>query len=148
MAFMHLDVLTVERTVLSVDVRSVVLPAVEGEISVLPGHMPLVAMLTAGELVARTETDAYYLAISGGFVRVMPGSATVLADASERAEEIDIYRAEQAKARAQQLLEAAAPDVDLATAEAALRRAVARIFVAEKHRRRRITRMAPSESSR
>ncbi len=148
MVLMHLDVLTVERTVLSADVRSIVLPAAEGEISVLPGHLPLVAMLKAGELVAHTGTDAYYLAISGGFVRVMPDSATVLADAGERAEEIDIYRAEQAKGRAQQLLEAGAPDVDLATAEAALRRAVARIFVAEKHRRRRTTRMAPPESSR
>ncbi len=145
---MHLDVVTVERTVLSADVRSIVLPAVEGEISVLPGHLPLVAMLRAGELVARTETDAYYLAISGGFVRVMPDSATVLADASERPEEIDIDRAEQAKARAQQLLEAGAPDVDLVTAEAALRRAVARISVAERHRRRRTTRMPRPESSR
>lgn len=142
---MYLDVLTVERTVLSADVRSIALPAAEGEISVLPGHLPLVAMLKAGELVARTQKDAYYLAISGGFVRVMPDSVTVLADASERAEEIDIQRAEQAKVRAQQLLEAGAPEVDLATAEAALRRAVARLSVARRHRRRRTTRMSSTE---
>jgi F-type H+-transporting ATPase subunit epsilon len=137
MAVIHLEVLTVERTVVSTDVRSITLPTSEGEISVLPGHVSLVTMLKPGELVARTDTDTYYLAVSGGFLQVSPGGATVLADACEHAEEIDVTRAEEAMERAQRVLEAGASDVDLATAEAALRRAVARLFVARRHRRRR-----------
>lgn len=136
MAFTHLDVITVERTVLSLDIRSIVLPTVEGQITVLPGHVPLVTMLKPGELVARTGADEYFLAISGGFLQVTADNVTVLADACEHAEEIDVIRAEQAMARAQQMLEAGSPDVDLATAEGALRRAVARLSVARRHRRR------------
>jgi F-type H+-transporting ATPase subunit epsilon len=76
------------------------------------------------------------LAISGGFLEVRPDRIIILADAAERAEEIDIARAEAAKQRAQQRLTHPTPEVDLAQAEAALRRSLARLKVAEKRRRR------------
>ncbi|HHE41897.1 MAG TPA: F0F1 ATP synthase subunit epsilon [Dehalococcoidia bacterium] len=137
MTWIHLEVLTVERTVLSSDVHTIVLPTVEGEISVLPGHVPLVSMLKPGALIARSDDEEHYLAVSGGFVQVTPAFVTVLADACEHAEEIDVLRAEEAKARAKRLLEERGPEVDVATAEAALRRAIARLSVAERQRRRR-----------
>jgi F-type H+-transporting ATPase subunit epsilon len=92
--------------------------------------------LEPGELKVRKGGEEYSLVISGGFLEVRPDRIIILADAAERAEEIDIARAEAAKQRAQQRLTHATPEVDLAQAEAALRRSLARLKVAEKRRRR------------
>jgi F-type H+-transporting ATPase subunit epsilon len=84
----------------------------------------------------RKGGEEYSLVISGGFLEVRPDRIIILADAAERAEEIDIARAEAAKQQAQQRLTHPTPEVDLAQAEAALRRSLARLKVAEKRRRR------------
>ena len=95
-------------------------------------------ILQAGELVVRKGTQEESLAISGGFLEVRPDRVIVLADQAERAEEIDIARAEEARKRAEQrLAERHAPGLDTARAEAALRRAIARLTVAEKIKTRR-----------
>jgi F-type H+-transporting ATPase subunit epsilon len=85
----------------------------------------------------RKGTEEYSLAVSGGFLEVTPDHITILADAAERADEIDIARAEAAKKRAEEKLTNHAADTDSANAEASLRRALARIKVAEKRRSRR-----------
>jgi len=133
----RVDVVTAEKVVFSDDVDVVVAPGVQGELGVLPHHTPLMTTLEPGELRMRKGGEEFSLAISGGFLEVRPDRIIILADAAERAEEIDVARAEAAKARAQERLTHHAPNVDLSVAEAALSRSLARIRVAEKRRRRR-----------
>ena len=132
-----LDIVTAEKVVFSDDVDIVIAPGLEGQLAILPHHAPLMTTLTSGELIARKEGQEYCMAISGGYLEVRPDRVIVLADEAERAEEIDIARAEAAKKRAQETLVHPASQVDAARAEAALRRAIARLEVAEKIKKRR-----------
>jgi len=136
MSPIRLDIVTAERVVYSEDVDIVVAPGVLGQLGILPHHAPLMTTLEPGELRVRKGGEEYSLVISGGFLEVRPDRIIILADAAERAEEIDIARAEAAKQRAEQRLTHPTPEVDLARAEAALRRSLARLKVAEKRRRR------------
>jgi F-type H+-transporting ATPase subunit epsilon len=131
-----LDVVSVERMVFSGDVDVIIAPGKEGQLGILPKHAALMTTLNAGELVARHGNEEFILAISGGFLEVQPDHVIVLADAAERAEEIDISRAEAARKRAQEKIAHPASRTEALLAEAALRRAVARIEVAERRRRR------------
>jgi F-type H+-transporting ATPase subunit epsilon len=135
---MKLDIVTAEREVYSEDVDVVIAPGVEGQLGILPHHAPLMTTLQLGELIIRKGGDEVSLAISGGFIEVRPDRIVVLADTAERAEEIDIARAEEAKRRAEQrLVEEQVPGLDQARAEAALHRSLARLKVAQRVRRRR-----------
>jgi F-type H+-transporting ATPase subunit epsilon len=138
MAKIRLDIVTAERSVYSDDVDMVIAPGIEGQLGILPHHAPLMTMLQPGELIARKEDEEYLLAVSGGFLEVRPDRVIVLADSAERAEEIDIARAEEAKRRAEkQLAERYTPGVDAAVIEAALRRSLIRLKVATRKRKRR-----------
>jgi F-type H+-transporting ATPase subunit epsilon len=137
MATTRLDIVTAEGVVFSEDVDVVVAPGVEGQLGILPHHAPLMTMLQPGELRARKGGEEFSLAISGGFLEVRPDRIIVLADAAERAEEIDIARAEAAKRRAEELLRQHPPEVNAAQAEAALRRSLARLKVVERRRKRK-----------
>ncbi|MCJ7669509.1 MAG: F0F1 ATP synthase subunit epsilon [Dehalococcoidia bacterium] len=117
------------------DVNEVVAWGVEGQLGILPHHAPLMTMLRPGDLLIKRDNEEEYLAISGGFLEVRPDKVIILADACERAEEIDIARAEAAKRRAEETLKERPPGVD-AVAEAALRRSLARLKVAERRRRK------------
>jgi F-type H+-transporting ATPase subunit epsilon len=103
--------------------------------------------LTYGELILRREGQAdEFLAIGGGFMEVGPDYVTILADSAERAEEIDIARAEEARQRAEEtMVQKHQEDVDFARAEAALRRSMIRLKVARRRRRRREGRRARSD---
>ncbi len=136
---LKLEIVTVERVVFSGDVDIVTAPGLDGELGILPHHTPLMTSLAPGELVARKDGEEYCLAISGGFLEVRPDRVIVLADSAERAEEIDIARAEDAKKRAEAVLTHPSSEVDAARAQAALRRAIARIEVANRKKRRRQT---------
>jgi F-type H+-transporting ATPase subunit epsilon len=134
------DIVTAERLVFSEDADIVIVPGVEGEMGILPHHAPIMTMINAGEVLVRKGTEEFYLAVSGGFLEVKPDHVTILADAAERADEIDIARAEAAKRRAEEKLATrTASAVDSASVEAALRRALARLKVAQKRRLRRPT---------
>jgi len=137
MSSIKLDIVTAERVVFSEDVDMVVAPGVEGTLGILPHHAPLMTMLQPGELRVKKGGDEVSLVVSGGFLEVRPDRVIILADTAERAEEIDIARAEAAKRRAQQRLIKPTPDIDMARAEAALARSLARLKVVEKRRRRR-----------
>ncbi len=137
MSPVKVDVVTAEKVVYSDDADVVVAPGVQGELGVLPHHAPLMTTLEPGELRIRKGSDEFSLAISGGFLEVRPDRIIILADAAERAEDIDIARAEAAKERAQHRLAHPGEQVDLNRAEAALARSLARIRVAERRRRRR-----------
>ncbi len=136
MATFRLEVVTAERMVFSDDVNMIVAWGTEGQLGILPHHAPLMTMLRPGDLLIRKDNEEEYLAISGGFLEVRPDKVVILADTCERAEEIDVTRAEAAKRRAEEMLKGRPPEVDAAAAEAALRRSLARLKVAEKKRRR------------
>jgi F-type H+-transporting ATPase subunit epsilon len=134
---LKLDIVTVERLVYSQDVDMVIAPGISGEMGILPRHAPLLTALTYGELRVRRGDDESSFAISGGFMEVQPDRVTVLADTAERADEIDLERAEAARRRAEERLDVMADEkVDFAKAQAALRRSLIRIKVAEARRRR------------
>ena len=137
MAGIRLDVVTAERQIYSEDVDLVVAPGIDGEMAILPSHAPLMTTLQPGELLIRRDGEETSLVITGGFLEVRPERVTVLADAAERAEEIDAERAEEAKRRAEERLGEKLGASDLARAEAALRRSLVRLRVIQKRRRRR-----------
>ncbi len=131
------DIVTAERLVFSDQVDEVVVPGTEGQLAILPHHAPLMTMLKPGEVLLKKDNDEISLAVAGGFIEVRPDRIIILADAAERAEEIDAARAEAAKKRAQERLQAGGTDIDRARAEAALRRAIARLDVVEKRKQLR-----------
>jgi F-type H+-transporting ATPase subunit epsilon len=138
MSSLKIDIVTAERVVYSEDVDAVIAPGIEGQLGILPHHAPLMTTLQAGELRVKRGSEEDTLAISGGFLEVRPDRVIILADTAERAEEIDMERAEAAKQRAEQrLVDRRTPGLDEARCEAALRRAMARLTVAEKVKRRR-----------
>ncbi len=136
MATFKLEIVTAERMVFSDEVSALIAWGLEGQLGILPHHAPLMTMLQPGDLMIRKEKEEEYLAISGGFLEVRPDKVIILADACERVEEIDIARAEEAKKRAQETLKAGPLTADAAAAEAALRRSIARLKVAERKRRK------------
>lgn len=126
------DVVTAERSVYSDDVDQVIVPGVQGELGILPHHAPLLTTLSYGELRIQKGGEEILLAIGGGFLEVRPDHVVVLADAAERAEEIDVTRAEEARRRAAEQIALRPLEEDLIRAEAALRLAEARLRVARR----------------
>lgn len=139
MKSLDFELTTPERTVLRTKVRQVSAPTTEGEITVLPDHLPIVAPIRAGELRVLDEAGKEtYVAVSGGFVTVHPGSKVqILADTAERAEELDLKAIEAAHARAEAALKEKIDDEERqAEATAGLARELARLKVVRKHRSR------------
>ena len=130
MATLHLDIVTPDRVVLGADVDYVGASGVDGQFGVMPDHAPLLAALKIGDLYYRQGNDVKWAFVSGGFAEVADNKVTVLAEAAELAADIDVDRAEQARARAEKRLASPEPDTDVARAELALTRAIARIRVA------------------
>lgn len=127
----RLRVLSMEKTVLDADVASVIAPGSEGFLGILAHHAPLITALVSGPLRMRyPDGRDDLIAVGGGFLEVSGNQATVLADAVERPEEIDVSRAREAEERARRRLRERAPGLDEARAQAALRRAVNRQAVA------------------
>ena len=99
------EIVTPERIVLKELIRQITLPTKQGEITILPNHIPLIATLLPGVIhLQRADDSQEILSVSGGFVEVLMNKVVVLADTAERAEEIDIDRAEEAKKRAEQIM--------------------------------------------
>ncbi|KYH33610.1 F0F1 ATP synthase subunit epsilon [Neomoorella mulderi] len=131
MAPLKLEVITPERVTLKAEAESVIAPGVLGYLGVLPGHAPLITPLKAGVVTYRPEGGGEErLAVSGGFLEAGPEHVVILADTAEKADEIDVERARQAKARAEKRLRERPPGLDVARAEAALQRATARLKAA------------------
>ena len=131
-----LEVVTPDRSLIREEVDELQLPGSEGYFGVLPGHAPLLATLKVGELWYRIGQDKHFLAIAGGFVEVLPDHVTVLAQIAERAEDIDIARAEAAKKRAEERLAQQVPDVDFERARIAMMKSLLRLQVASRARTR------------
>ena len=131
---LSLEIVTPDRAVVKEQVDEVVLPGSEGSFGVLPGHAPLLATLQVGELWYRKGQETHYLAVTFGFVEVLPDRVTVLAQTAEKAEDIDLTRAEAAKVRAEQRLNAPDASLDFDRARVALMKSLVRLQVASRTR--------------
>jgi len=127
---LHLQIITPDRMLVREDADSVQIPGKSGYLGILPGHAPLITELMIGEISFTKGGSTQYLAVSWGFAEVLPDKVTILADTAERAEDINVARAQEAKARAEQELKAAGPDLDYDAVNFALRRAEVRLEVA------------------
>lgn len=134
------QIITPERVILKEKIDSLTCPTAEGEITVLPKHVPLISTIRRGELAVRTAGQTEYYAISGGFLEVRPGSEVViLADTAEHAREIDVERAEAAKRAAEESMKEKTGKLSLeeyAALEAALQKNLVRLKVAKRHEHR------------
>jgi F-type H+-transporting ATPase subunit epsilon len=128
-----LEIVTPDRSLVHEEVDEVQLPGAEGHLGVLPGHTPLLATLAVDELWYRIGEEKHYLAIAGGFGEVLPDRVTVLAQVAERAQDIDVGRAEAAKQRAEERLNKTV-DVDFERARIALLKSLIRSRVASRTR--------------
>lgn len=131
---MELVIVTPTRQLVRARTSEVTLPGAKGYLGVLPGHAPLMTELGIGELTFQGAPQGVPLAIVRGFAEVLPDRVTVLAETAELAAEIDLERAEAAKARAEQRLRAGDPNIDWDRVSVALQRALIRIQVARKYR--------------
>ncbi len=137
-------IVTAEREVFTQEnVSEVIVPGVDGELTVLPEHAPLLTMIQPGVMRVVTAGEDIDMAITGGFIEVRENRVTILADAAERAEEIDTVRAEEARRQAERSLEERESGVDLAVAAAALQKSLIRLKAVERRRRRTGRRPGP-----
>ncbi len=129
----ELQIVTPERLVVSQEVDEVVLPAEEGSMGVLPGHAPLLTAIATGEIQLRVDGRVQYLAVSGGFAEILGHRVTVLAEVCEKAEEIDVSQALDAKAKAEAALKRAGlSDEEFQEAQASFRKALLRVQVGDR----------------
>ena len=126
----ELEIVTPERLVVREKVEEMQIPGRNGYLGILPGHAPLITELGIGEISYRENGRSRRLAVAWGFAEVLPDRVSILAETAERAEEIDIRRAEKAKQRAEKRLKSEDPNVDCARAQTALSRAATRLEVA------------------
>jgi F-type H+-transporting ATPase subunit epsilon len=132
----NFKIATPERVVFrSEEVEQITLPTKLGEITVLPNHVPLIGVLKPGEIVIREKGQDTSLSVSGGFIEVLSDKVVVLADTAERAEELDIERAEAARRRAEEAMKEKRFDAkEFATLSAQIEKELARLRVAKKYR--------------
>lgn len=129
---LRLEIVTPDSVVLQTDVDYVGAPGVDGEFGVLPGHIPLLAALAIGGMYYKQGAQTHWAFVSGGFAEVADNKVTVLAEAAELAEQIDMDRAQQAYERAKARLEERHPETDIMRANLAMRRALGRISTASR----------------
>jgi len=138
MKTLKLKIATPERVIYENEIQQVSIPTMDGEITVLPNHVPLVSVLQAGEMRISDKDGEQVMAISGGFLEVRgQNEIVILADNAERATEIDIERAEKARARAEELMrqEKATEDIDFAKLQVVIDREMNRIRVGKKYKK-------------
>jgi F-type H+-transporting ATPase subunit epsilon len=129
----QLEIVTPDRQVVHESVSSVTIPGKGGYLGILPGHAPLLSELKAGEVVYTRDDSRHYLAVSWGFAEVLPNRCIILVQTAERAEEIDLERAERALERAEERLKKASDSaIDAERAREAYERAHARLQAARR----------------
>jgi F-type H+-transporting ATPase subunit epsilon len=134
--YLTLEIVTPDRSIAHEQVDEVEIPGADGYFGVLPGHTPLLASLSVGQLWYRQKGETSYLSIAFGFAEVLPDRVTILAQIAERAEEIDVARAEAERQRAEQQLTRRAADADFELARLSMLKALVRLQVASKARTR------------
>lgn len=126
----QIEIVTPDKMVVRDVAEEAQIPAKNGYIGVLPGHAPLITELAIGEITYRSSGTTTHISLAWGFAEILPEKVTILAESAERAEEIDLKRAQEAKERAEERLSGGHTDVDFTRALNALNRAECRIQVA------------------
>ncbi|MBO0991557.1 F0F1 ATP synthase subunit epsilon [Bacillus sp. SD088] len=133
MKTLQVHIVTPDGPVFDGDVEMVTTKVESGELGILPGHIPMVAPLQIGAVRLNKGNETEFVAVNGGFVEVQQEKVTILAQTAEKADSIDIARAEEAKKRAERLLQGNQDDVDFKRAQLALKKAMNRIDVYKHH---------------
>ena len=133
-AHIQLQIVSADRSLANEQVDEVEIPGADGYFGVLPGHTPLLALLGMGQLWYRQGQEKHYLSIAFGFAEVQPDRVTILAQIAERADEIDVGRAEAAKKRAEERLAKPTMDMDFERARIAMLKSLIRLQVASRAR--------------
>jgi F-type H+-transporting ATPase subunit epsilon len=128
----QLEIVTPEKMVIRDSAEEAQIPGENGYLGILPGHAPLITELGAGEISYRLGGQSHRFAMAWGFAEILPDHVTVLAETVERADEIDVPRAQQSLARAEESLKSAQSEEDFTQANSMLRVAQARLEVAQK----------------
>jgi F-type H+-transporting ATPase subunit epsilon len=128
----QLEIVTPEKMVVRDTAEEMQIPGKNGYLGILPGHAPLITELAVGEITYRYGATTHHLAVAWGFAEVLPEKVTVLAETAEKAEEVDVNRAQQAKQRAESDLSKGQTEEDFNRIGADLMRAETRLEVAEK----------------
>lgn len=136
MAKLHLEIITPERVVLAEDVDAIVIPAVEGEVTILPEHIPLFTRIKPGEIKLVDGKNETFMAVQEGFLEVFNDSVNILTNYAVRSEEIEIAKVEAAKKRAEEALKEKKTEQGIVIAEAELRKAILELKVARRSRSR------------
>lgn len=131
-----IQIITPERIVFEGQVSGISLPSIEGELTILPGHIPLVALLKSGEITLHNKDSKRHMAIHGGFFEVMDNKVKLLTDSAELEEDIDERRAQEALERARIAKQQAKDSALDAQAAAAIERALVRLRLAERRKGR------------
>ena len=133
-AHLQLEIVSADRSLVKEQVDEVQIPGADGYLGILPGHTPLLTTLQVGTLWYRQGHEKHYLAIAFGFAEVQPDRVTILAMIAEKADEIDLARAETAKKRAEERLAKPTTDMDFERARIAMLKALIRLQVASRAR--------------
>jgi F-type H+-transporting ATPase subunit epsilon len=133
-AHLQLQIVSADRSLVNEQVDEVQIPGADGYLGILPGHTPLLTTLQVGTLWYRQGHEKQYLAIAFGFAEVQPDRVTILAMIAEKADEIDLARAEAAKKRAEERLARPTSDMDFERARIAMLKALIRLQVASRAR--------------
>lgn len=127
----QLEIVTPTRLLVKESAEEAQIPGISGYLGILPGHAPLISELGVGEITYKASGTVHTLSVAWGFVEVLPDKVTILAEAAEHPQEIDVPRAQKAKERAEQRLKSNDPQVDFTRAEDSLQRAETRMNVAK-----------------
>lgn len=133
----HCEIVSQDRMVFVGDVDIVIIPGAEGEMGILPNHAPTLTVLKYGVITIRSKVGEDYFTVAGGFAEVLPDKITILADAAENVDEIDIQRAENARKKAEELLKVGTgvdPDTYLRV-QASLRKSSLRIDAVKRYQK-------------
>lgn len=132
---LQLEIITPEKIVYKNEVEEITVPTINGQITILPKHIGLLAQVIPGEITVRKTGSQYGLAITGGFLEVHNDSVSILADYAVRAEDIEILKAQEAQKRAEKLMEEKTSDQDFRIAQGELIKAITELKIATKHKR-------------
>ena len=133
---LYLSIITPEKVVYKDEITEVVVPTVNGEITILPNHINLLTQVNPGELIIKKGTTAQYLAITGGFLEVSSNKISILASYAIKAQDIEVARAQDAKKRAEKIMNEKATGNDFKIAQGELIKAILELRIATKHKRR------------
>jgi F-type H+-transporting ATPase subunit epsilon len=128
----ELEIVTPDKLVVKDVAEEMQIPGKNGYLGILPGHAPLISELAVGQISYRNGSETHYLCVAWGFAEVLPDKVTILAETAERGEDVDCARADKAKERAEKRLTSGDPEVDVDRAQNALAKANNRLQAAAK----------------